>query len=179
MNYPLLGILLFTESDPHMIKVLRDPDYYAALDNITGKNLALFATILFQGKYEYPSLPPGVLAHMVPIWREPRQNKKVTPWFSISDSRELPLLVIFGHKSGDFYYQKYPIKAETPETIFNNLKEVLLRISTSVQKARDEGGVNKQIMFEHAQWEMKKLEAHQNIKGFLETVSMFRGAIGV
>jgi hypothetical protein len=178
-NYPLFGILLFSEAHPHVIKALKDKDYYSALNEITGKVVALFTTMLFLGKYEYPSPPPGVLANMVPIWKEPQQNKKIFPWFRIRDSRELPLLVIFGHESGDFYYQKIPIRDESPLDVFNSLNDVLSRISLSVQKATNENGINKQKIFEHAKWEMQKLEAHQKIKDLFETASLFRGAIGL
>lgn len=179
MNYPLFGILLFTESDPHIIKVLKDADYYAALDEITGNSVALFATILFQGEYKYPLPPPGEIANMMPIWKEPRENKKILPWFNIRDSRELPLLVIFGHQNRDFYYKKYRIKADTPEAIFNDLKDVLSRMSATLQKLGDEGVISKQVMFKQAQWEIRKLEVRQTIKDFFETISTFRGVIGV
>lgn len=178
VNYPLFGILLFSETHPHVIKALKDTDYYSALNKITGKEVALFATMLFPGKYEYPSPPPGVHYNMAPIWKEPQQNKKIFPWFRIRDGRELPLLVIFGHEGGDFYYQKFPVRGESPQDVFNSLNDVLSRISLSVQKAIDENGINKQKIFEYAKWEMQKLEAHQMIKNLFETVSLFRGAIG-
>jgi len=179
MNYPLWGILLFTEAHPHIIKALKDADYYSALNEITGDNLALFTTMLFVGEYEMPSPPPDVIALLVPVWKEPQQNKKVLPWFSIKDSRELPLLVVFGHEGGEFYYQKYPIKDDSPQDVFNSLKSVLSRVSEAVDRASDENGVYKQKIFEQAQWEMRKLEARQKVKDFFETVSMFRGAIGI
>jgi hypothetical protein len=178
-NFPLFGMLLFTEAHPHIIKALKDADYYSALNEITGKEVALFTTVLFLGGYEYPAAPPGVLSLVVPIWKEPQKNKTVLPWFNIKDSRELPLLVIFGYEGRDFYFQKYPIKAESPQDVFNCLQDVLLRISISVQRAKVKNRVYKQKIFEYAQWEMKKFEAYRKARDFFETVSIFRGAIGV
>ena len=179
MNFPLFGLLLFTEAHPHIIKALKDTDYYSALNEITGNEVALFATVLFLGEYEYPSPPPGIRGMMVAIWKEPQENKKVLPWFDIQDSRELPFLIIFGHESREFYFQKYPIIADSPQDVFNCLRNVLTRISASVQKASEKSGFNKQKMFELAQWEMKKLESQRKLRDFFETVSTFRGAIGI
>jgi hypothetical protein len=48
-----------------------------------------------------------------------------------------------------------------------------------VQLFSDESIVDKQKIFKQARWEIRKLEKHQKIKNFFETVSMFRGAIGI
>ena len=178
-DIPLYGILLFTESHPHVIKMLKDADYFSALDTITDTNLALFSTVLFNGHYEFPEPTPGSLAMKVQIWREPHQNMKLLRWFDIDDSRALPLLVIWGYESDGFYFQKYSIEGEDSKDIYNNLNVVLSRISQSVQKAKSNNIVDKQKIFKQARWEIRKLEKHQKIKNFFETVSMFRGAIGI
>ncbi|MDY7012080.1 MAG: hypothetical protein SVX43_00535, partial [Cyanobacteriota bacterium] len=57
-RFPLFGLILFTRSHPHIVKVLRDRDYYAALNEISGDLLLVFAATLFEGSYKTPSPPP-------------------------------------------------------------------------------------------------------------------------
>lgn len=179
IRYPLFGMLLFTEAHPHIVKMLKDVDYYSALDKISGSNLAFFITMLFRGEYVHPIPPPDILTKMVPVWKEPKQNMKVLPWFDIKDSRVLPLLVIFCHENRKIYFQKHLIKAKSPEEAFNDLNDVLLRISASVQKASDADGINKDVLFRYAQWEIRKLDATQKIINLFEAASTIRGAVGI
>ena len=179
-DYPLWGILLFTDVHANIIKTLRDVDYYRALNEITGSELALFTTILFPQELEMPDRNPYALYDMMPIWKEPRENKKIFPWFNIKDRSELPLLVIFGHADGNFYYQKFSIQDSSVEDAFNSLRSALSRISTIIEKNRKNYGVaDPKEIFKQAQWEIKKLATKEKLKNFFEAASTFRGAIGI
>lgn len=175
-KYQLFGVILFTEAHPHVIKMLKDRDYYAALNEISGKQIAVFVTMLFRGKYKYPSPPPGVLAHMVPIWKEPAENKKILTWFNIKDSRELPLFVLFTVDSDKLYYQRYPLKSDSPQEVFNSLREVLSAIAFRLQQNKNMDTIG---VFKMAQWEIKKLRAKQKVRDILEAISLFRGIAGI
>jgi hypothetical protein len=177
-KYPLFGMLLFTEIHPHVIKTLKDVDYYSALDKISGDEIALFSTMLFHSKPENLSLSPDNFHHMVPIWKEPEENKKILRWFDIKDSQELPALVIFGYGVGNIYYQKYSISSNSSLGVFNKLNIVLSRVSDSVRNNKNNGRVSDNEIFEGAQWEIIKLQAKQKLKDILEQASLFRGAIG-
>ena len=175
-RFPLFGIILFTEAHPHVVMMLKDRDYYAALDEITGEQIAVFATMLFRGEYTYPSPPPGVLAHMVPIWKEPAENKKVLTWFDIRDSRALPLFVVFTVDGDELYYQLYPLKSESPQEVFNSFREVLSAIGVRLQQSKNMTPID---VFKMAKWEIKKLRAKQKVRDILETISVFRGVAGI
>ena len=175
-TFPLFGIILFTEAHPHVIKMLKDRDYYAALNEISGEQIAVFATMLFRGEYEYPSPPPGMLAMMVPIWKEPAENQKVLAWFDIRDSRALPLFVVFTVNGDDLYYQLYPLKSESPQEVFNSLREALSAIAVRLQQSKNTNPID---IFKMAKWEIKKLRTIQKVRDILEAISLFRGVAGI
>ena len=175
-KFSLFGIILFTEVHAHVVKMLKDKEYYAALNEASGDQIAVFATMLFRGTLVYPSPPPGMLAYMMPIWKEPSENKKVLSWFDVKDSTRLPLFVMFGVDGEELYYQKYPLKSESVQELFNSLQETLSAISAQIQGSRN---TDKKGLFRKAQWEMRKLQAAQKVKDILATISQFRGITGV
>jgi hypothetical protein len=175
-RFPLFGIILFTEAHAHVVKMLKDRQYYAALNEISGDQLVVFATMLFRGEYEYPQPWPGTLSMMREIWKEPKENEKVLSWFGVRDSRVLPMFVLFGVDDNELYYQKHPLKSESVEDVFNSLQQVLSAIAVQTQENR---GEDRRDLFKKAQWEIKKLQARQKVKDILGTVSQFRGIAGV
>lgn len=172
-GFPLFGTILFTEANPYVVKVLKDKEYFAALDEVSGPYLAVFVAMLFLGELKYPKPPPGEMPMLKPIWKEPLENLQLLPFFEIKDSRELPFFVLFGFDQDDFYYQKYPIRANSEAETFDSLREVFINTTSDVQKY-----TNKRDLFRHAQWELRKMEAQQTFKRFLETIALFRGAAG-
>ncbi|MBD1857961.1 MULTISPECIES: hypothetical protein [Leptolyngbya] len=175
-KFPLFGIVLFTEAHPHIVKVLKDQEYYAALDEISGDSIAVFATMLLRGKLEYPDLPPGTIGMLVPIWKEPSKNKEVLSWFDIKDSQKLPIFVLFGFESGLLYYQKYALSDTSVQQSFDSLREVLSSISTKIQDNADDDPTS---LFKKARWEISKLQFKHQIKDVIGVVSQFRGVSGL
>ena len=175
-KFPLFGIILFTEVHPHVIKALKDPDYYDALDKITSKQIAIFTTMLFKGEYKYPKPPSGVLAHMIPIWQEPHENTKMLSWFNLEDSKDFPLFIIFGIDNNELYHQKHSIKDNSPKEVFKNLQKVIYPICDQI---RENSHIDKKALFKKAQWEIKKLQAKQKAEELLGVVSSFRGFSGI
>jgi hypothetical protein len=174
-KFPLFGIILFTEAHAHMVKMLKDRQYYAALDEISGDQVVVFATMLFRGEYEYPEPPPNSFAMMKQIWKEPKENEKVLSWFGVKDSRHLPMFVLFGVIENELYHQNHPLQSASVEDAFNSLQQVLSAISVQVQESK---GTDRKELFKKAQWEIKKLQAKQKVRDILGTISQFRGVTG-
>ncbi len=175
-KFPLFGIILFTEAHPHVVKALKDTDYYAALNEVSGEQVVVFATMLFRGEYDYPSPPPDSFALMHPIWKEPKENKQVLSWFDIKDSRDLPLFVLFGVDDNELHYQRYPLKSASPQDVFNSLQEVLSAVSIRTQQNEN---TDRKTVFKTAQWEIKKLQVKQKLMDILGAISLFRGVAGM
>lgn len=168
---PLFGIILFTEEHPNVVQTLKNKDYYAALDLMSGSQIAIFVTMLFRGEYRYPQPPPGVMAQMVPIWQEPCANKSVLSWFDIQNSLSLPLFVLFAVYQENLYYQKHPIRSGSAEEVYASLQEVLTLLPA-------ESIPDIHILFKRTQWKIRQLHVKQAARKVLETVALFRGALG-
>lgn len=177
-QFPLFGIILYTSQHPHVIKMLKDEDYLAALNDITGEQIAIFWTGLFPGHYKSPPSEPGQLSIMFMIWQEPNQNKELLSWFDLETSKDLPLLVLFGidFEKNDLYCQKYSIKAESPQNTYNLLQEALSAASTQIQK---NSSLDRIAVFKKAQWEIKKIQARKGFSQLFQLTSLLRGVGGI
>jgi hypothetical protein len=171
-KYPLWGILLFTEAHPHVIKTLKDTDYYNALNELSGEHIAILATMLFRGKHTSPQIRPSAFGDLIPIWEEPNKNKEILSLFDVEDSRELPLFILFIIEDGKLYYQKYPLGQNSSEDVFNSLKTVLTLIPNDKH-------IDKRELYKRMQWNINKLKTTQTLKKIFNIVSMFRGVSGL
>lgn len=158
--------------------MLKDEDYLNALDNITGKNIAVFTTALFPGQYTSPSSTSGRMSMMYKIWQEPEQNKELLSWFDIDSSKKLPLLVLFGidFKNNDLYWHTYSIKAESPLITYNLLQQVLSVTSAQVQENTN---LDKIALFNKARLEIRKIQATQFLSKLIPLFASLRGAINI
>ncbi len=177
-KYPMFAALLFTEEHPFIVKALKDPDIYDALDRLTGPNLLFFTSMLFNGRYRYPSPPTGFFAEICPIWMEPRENMKLLPLFGISDSRNLPLLVVFscGTNDSDLYWVTHRINGNNVTDVFNSIREAIDPIVCDISKNLYEP---REKIFQKAKWSMRKLHAKEKLKELLGIIGLFRGATGM
>ncbi len=167
-------VLMFTDSHPHVIKVLEDKCYYKALDDISGADIAVFHTRLFAGKFVLPSPPPGTLCYMTPIWKEPAANKALLNLFDMSDSKDLPALVTFLFHNGDIYHAHSKVKDDSEQTVFNSLKEILEILAVTARGSKD-----KLLAVQEAKLQMRKLNFKKGFKEFTSLLGQFRGASGL
>lgn len=92
----IYGFILYTRADPYVVKVLRDNDFWKALDEISGPHWPIFSVKpLEEGKIEFPKVGNDMISYMVPKWHEPNTNKKFLKFFGIESSLELPCFVTF------------------------------------------------------------------------------------
>ena len=147
----LYGILLFTEEDPIIVKVLNDVEFYDSIDSRSGEELDIFASMLFKGKQRYPQVKPNQMALMLPIWVEPKQNKDVFSLFDIKDSRELPLFVLFGVESaneeeGFSFYHKSKVNTESIEKAYKSIENIITIASETVKSLEEiDGDTNEHL----------------------------------
>ena len=75
--------------------MLRDEDLYRGLDEVSGDELGVFATLLLKGSFETPRPPTEMLGRMIPVWREPRANRQLLELFDLGSSKFV--LLVVGH----------------------------------------------------------------------------------
>jgi hypothetical protein len=131
---PLFGVILYTDSHANLKKVLRDEDYWRALDELSGPQWFIFSVRARPGHWEYPSPPPGVLAMMIPVWKEPAANRELLETFEIEDTSKLPALVVFAFDGADLFRSVIPLKDSTIESTYSTIKTVVAKIGSALER---------------------------------------------
>ena len=127
----IYGFILYTEADPYVAKVLRDQDFWKALDTISGSNWPIFAARpLQQGHERLLGGGPGQIGFLVWGWDEPKANEPIIRDFGIKDSSELPLFVaFFWDDQDDLEEITIHIEGEDIDTVYHSLKEIVETIT--------------------------------------------------
>jgi len=128
----IYGFILYTDKDPYVAKVLRDEDFWNALDSISGANWPLFAVRpLCKGKYSIPtSSRSNMISYMVQTWVEPRTNMQVLHDFGLKNTESLPLFVAFMWDDTDELNQvAIPIEGKNIDAVYNSIEEIVKIIS--------------------------------------------------
>lgn len=123
----IFGVILYTDSHPYIKKVMRDEDYWNAFNEITGEKFTVLSVKPKAGRLNTPSFPPGSLGHMVPIWKEPRDNYKLVDAFELQDkdTSQLPLLLIFTRVKDDVLKIEISITEQSVDSAYNSIKDSL------------------------------------------------------
>ena len=129
----IYGFIMYTSAHPYISKVLRDNDFWNALDEISGENWPIFAIRpLAKGHYELPHFPPGMVGFMVPVWNEPNENKKYLDFFSLKNSEDLPCFIAFKFNDDETIEQVvYKLNNDSKQGAFNSLKTIVELITNT------------------------------------------------
>jgi hypothetical protein len=127
----IYGFILYTEKDPYVAKVLRDADFWNALDSISGANWPIFAVRpLSEGQYKMPSSSGKAISYMVPTWDEPRANMPVLHDFGMKDSENLPLFVAFMWDDQDELNQiSISITGNDVDSVYHSIEDIVKAIT--------------------------------------------------
>jgi len=157
-THDVFAVILFTEADPFLVKVLRDSDLWEALDEVSGPRWVVFAIRPAESEGTFGHLVKVVtqkvlnLAHdrifgadtfttvleAIPKWTQAKQNLRLLKKFRI-DCSELPMLLIFTElKTGDVLQIKWPFSAKNEETAFTSLKEILKKGAKAISQVREQ-----------------------------------------
>lgn len=123
----IYGFILYTEQDPYVAKVLRDDDFWNALNSISGANWPIFAVRpLSKGSYASPSNGSGCLRYMIPTRFEPSNNMQILYDFGLKDTENLPLFVAFMWDDDDKLNQvAIPIIGKDVDAVYHSLEEIV------------------------------------------------------
>jgi hypothetical protein len=161
----IYGFILYTDKDPYVAKVLRDEDFWNALDSISGANWPIFAVRpLSKGQYSIPSSSSSdVISYMVPTWIEPRANMQVLRDFGLKDTENLPLFVAFMWDDTDELNQvAIPIVGKDIDMVYNSIAEIVKVIAKVEAEVLPQykGTVN---VFRNIVLELKALEFRHTV----------------
>lgn len=126
----IFGFIMYTRRHAYITKVLRDNDLWGELDEISGANWPIFSVKpLSEGKYEYPK-SNGKFLQMMPIGKEPNENRKFLEVFSLDESQNLPCFVIFIWRDNEEIEQiTWNLSNKNETEAFDSIREVVRIIS--------------------------------------------------
>ncbi len=146
----LFGVIVYTDAHAYIKKVLRDDDYWQALDEISGPRWAVLAVRANKGQYGFPDLGPGQIGMMYMVWKEPRANKELLETFEINSTEKLPVIVVFAQdQGGEVYRTILKIDDSSEENAFTSIKEILATVANALEKV-DEDNLQKGVRAYHA-----------------------------
>ena len=129
-----------------MKKVLKDNDFWKALDKTSGNNWAVFSIKPKKGKMETPMNESGYLSMMVAIWKEPKDNIKLLKEFNLKDTSNLPLLLIVSRNENDEILKcEFPINDSSIANAYKSLKEGLEIVSSTLSFIEPKNKNNDQV----------------------------------
>jgi hypothetical protein len=122
----VFGLVLYTDVHPNIKKVLRDNDYWASLDEISGPNWPIFSIRPKQGSRGFPNFSRDSIGMMVMVWREPRENVGILQAFGLESTENLPIFVIFCKDSGgEILSRQIPLKDASVDEAYASLKAAI------------------------------------------------------
>lgn len=131
----LFGVLVFTDRHAHVKKMLRDTDYWAALDEMSGPKWVVFASVAQQGYREAQGPPPGMLGMMQVVWKEPKENLELLREFEIQSTEHLPALVVFAEANdGTLRKKVMTFDASSEQAALGELRKLMEAISTGLAR---------------------------------------------
>lgn len=135
----VFGAIVYSNGHPHIKKVLRDQDYWLALNEISGERWAVFAARAVEGHSEIRGGgPPGTMSMMIQVWIEPSENKKLIKYLGIESTKK-PLFVIFTRlKTGEILKSDLDLDDSSLENAYNRLKKIINDLTWAVDQIESE-----------------------------------------
>ncbi len=179
-KYPLLGIILFTKANASLIKMLEDKAYWNSLDEISGKQIGIFSTRLFDGKSITPDPTQGVLHEMKPIWKEPNENKEILSWFGLDSSKKLPQFVVFSFNTPDngIHYKRLRLDDSSENRAYESVK-IAIEQTVLVVKSNNVESLTEPELLKKLGFRFRVIDVKNSFNRLVQMVNVFRGTSGI
>jgi hypothetical protein len=172
----IYGFILYTDAHPYVKKVLRDDDFWSALDEISGDYWLIFSIRPEKGTFEYPDFQKDEVGLMIPIWKEPKENKKVLEEFGLQSTIDLPLFIAFAQDvDGEILKCTLRINDESYESAYDSIKKYVNIITDSIKKISPENRRNPLGTFAAVNYTLTEHEQWKKIKKGIKFVEWIKG----
>ena len=158
---PLFGVIIYTDSHPNVKKVLRDEDYWIALDEISGPKWAVFSVRAHPGGWEIPRMPEGMIGMLTQVWKEPSANRELLSAFELEDTKELPAVVVFVLNGDELHRTVIPLDDSTSDAAVSSIKSAFTEVADALASLDPEALGDSHTVFGAVN---RKLGAHRNKK---------------
>lgn len=153
----IYGFILFSEINYDVVKVMRDVDYIAALNEISGPNWPIFFVSPLERKIEEfrGSGSQDVIGYAHCISRETKYNQSVLDFFKLTNSeKDLPCFAVFSidpHNPDVIDQKTYKINGKTEDEIKQSIEKIVSTIA-DIEKTIRNGSDNRLDDF-YVYWE--------------------------
>lgn len=142
----ICGIILYSDENPYVKKVLRDDDYWKSLDKLSGPRWPIFAIRPKERPINtYKRLPSNCSYDLYDIGGKPEDNLLYLSDFGIEDIKELPLFIAFmWDDEGVLRQVNVPIEGDDEKSVYKSLESIVDAISQAEKQIKPEyrGTVN-------------------------------------
>jgi len=174
------AFLLLDVDTPEFIKMLRDPDYWRALDQLAGRYLSVFSLMTHQPQSEYkresremaaigPVADPGMKVQLI-----------LNSYFGLDGKVDLPAVLLFqvaeNKVSG---YCLLQLRADTIEPAFNEVRDILRDLADALEKTETAGRSDPQASFDAIKNRLRKRKAVRVAKNGLKVLSELKDVLGL
>lgn len=165
------GFILYSDENPNMVKLLRDDDYWNALNSASGEKFFIFSVKPKKGSFGFSDMPPGTLGVMAPTWKEPNDNKELLQVFEINSTQSLPLFLIFTKVGSHLLKHSIKIDETNTDAALLQLRKIFYKIDEVANSINSE--------FEHEAQVHDKFSEILQKHNFLKIVSNIYDIFGV
>jgi hypothetical protein len=136
-------LLIFDETHPEMVKLLRDREYYASLNSVSGRWINVFHAGVKIGNKE----PRLLLDHRESQYREIIQNLRSE--FLENQNPKNPLVFFFYVKNDEIAETiVFKISDGSTQEMYQELRQLLERVKSSIQDVEAENASNYEVIFD-------------------------------
>lgn len=129
----VFGAIFYANRHPNIKKALKDSDYWDALHEISGERWAIFSVQAKDGNYSLPSLPPGYLGLMIPIWNEPRENRKLLEFLEIESSEDPYFITFTRLNERKILKSKISLNDNSVDEAFSRIRKVVTELTDAIE----------------------------------------------
>jgi hypothetical protein len=171
----VFGAIIYSNRHPHIKKVLKDEDYWLALDNISGTRWAIFAARAVEGRTKISGGgPSGSLGLMLQVWVEPSQNEKLIEYLEIK-STEKPLFVVFTRlKNGNILKSILNLDDSSIEKAYDRLNNIIRDVTSSVEKIEKENIEDYESIFNAVNMSVENIRDMDVLKSLFNIYQWFK-----
>ena len=174
----LYGVVLYTDSHPHVKKMLRDEDYWRALHEQSGPRWVIFAVRAQQGSLTMPKVGPNQLGMLVPVWREPKENKPLLEAFQLKSTEKLPALVVFvENEEGNLLRRVLKFDGSSERKAYESLRKAVVLVADALDEVSNEYLREGTMAFWAVSYKVKAFKEWNAIRDSFGIIKKFRSLI--
>lgn len=122
----IFGFIAYTETNPNIVKVLRDEDYWKSFDKLSAGWIVYAVRPPETGHFRLPTFPKGAIGMMIPMWEEPDANLNFIKTFGVKDTSILPCFIAFAiNDKGGFDQIIYKLKDDTVDDAYRSIHKII------------------------------------------------------